>query len=244
MYKNNWEKFFDKEADFYLEEPFTKYTKEEIEFLLKELNLPVGSKILDVGCGVGRHSIELAKRGYKVVGIDISQRMIEKARKRAQEEGVEVVFIKVDATEYKCFEEFDAVICLCEGAFSLIGSNDDPLEHDLMILKNIYDSLKPGGKVVLTALSALSRIKNASNEMINKGIFDPDTMTFLEEIETPDGERISVIERVYAPTELHIMFRMIGFNIKAVWGGTAGRWRKRKVDLDDIETMVIAEKPF
>lgn len=243
MKKHEWEEFFDKEASHYLKESFTKHTKEEVEFLLNELQLPKGAKILDVGCGVGRHSIELAKRGYKVTGIDISQGMLEEARKRAQKESVEVEFIKADATKFKREEEFDAAICLCEGAFSLIGSSDDPIEHDLEILKNIYDSLKPGGKFILTALSALSRIKGASNEDITKGTFDPNTMMFFEEIEAPDGTKIPIRERVYVPTELYLMFKMVGFEVKAIWGGTAGRWGKRKVDFDDIEIMVIAEKP-
>lgn len=243
MGKHEWEEFFDREAAHYLEEPFTKYTKEEVEFLLSALLLPEGAKILDVGCGVGRHSIELAKRGYRVTGIDISEGMLNEARKRAKEEGVTVEFIKADATEFRREREFDAAICLCEGAFSLIGSSDDPVEHDLAILRNVYASLKPGGKFILTALSALSRIKGASNEDIARGAFDPDTMTFFEEIEPPDGTKVPIRERVYVPTELYLIFKMVGFDVKAIWGGTAGRWGKRKVDFNDIEIMVVGEKP-
>ncbi len=80
MKKHEWEEFFDREGDYYLQEPFTKHTKKEIDFLLEEFKLPKGAKILDMGCGVGRHSIELAKRGYRVTGIDISQKMLEKAK--------------------------------------------------------------------------------------------------------------------------------------------------------------------
>ncbi|NJE26050.1 class I SAM-dependent methyltransferase [Thermococcus sp. MV5] len=242
MKKHEWEEFFDREADYYLQEPFTKYTKKEIDFLLEEFKLPEGAKILDVGCGVGRHSIELAKRGYRVTGIDISQKMLEKAKEWAQKEGVEVELIKADATRFKRNEEFDAVICLCEGAFSLLGSSDDLIEHDLAILRNIYKSLKLGGKFILTALSALSRIKKATNEDITSGVFDPNTMTFFEELEAPDGTKIPIRERVYVPTELYLMFKMVGFEVKAIWGGTAGRWGERKVDMDDIEIMVVAEK--
>ncbi|WP_370520406.1 MULTISPECIES: class I SAM-dependent methyltransferase [unclassified Thermococcus] len=175
--------------------------------------------------------MELAKRGYKVTGIEISQGMLEEARKRAQKEGVEVEFIKVDATKFKREEEFDAAICLCEDAFSLIGSSDDPIEHNLAILKNIYESPKPGGKFILTVLSALSRVKGASNEDIVKGTFDPNAMTFFEEIEAPDGTKFPISERVYVQKGW--------FEVKAIWGGTAGRWGKGKVDFDDIEMMVI-----
>ncbi|ACS89254.1 MULTISPECIES: class I SAM-dependent methyltransferase [Thermococcus] len=243
MKKHEWEEFFDREADYYLQEAFTKHTKKEIDFLLEEFKLPEGAKILDVGCGVGRHSLELAKRGYRVTGVDISQKMLEKAEERAQKEGVEVEFIKADATKFARNEKFDAAVCLCEGAFSLLGSSDDPIEHDLAILRNVYKSLKPGGKFILTALSALSRVKKATNEDIAKGLFDPNTMTFYEELEAPDGTKVAIRERVYVPTELYLMFRMVGFEVKAIWGGTAGRWGKRKVDMDDIEIMVVAEKP-
>ncbi|RKX47725.1 MAG: class I SAM-dependent methyltransferase [Thermotogae bacterium] len=243
MKKHEWEEFFDREADYYLQEPFTKHTKKEIDFLLEEFKLPEGAKILDVGCGVGRHSIELAKRGYRVTSVDISRKMLEKAEERAQKESVEVEFIKADTTKFVRDEEFDAAICLCEGAFSLLGSSDDPIEHDLAILRNVYKSLKPGGKFILTALSALSRIKKATNEDIASGVFDPNTMTFFEELEAPDGTKVPIRERVYVPTELYLMFKMAGFEVKAIWGGTAGRWGKRKVDMDDIEIMVVAEKP-
>ncbi len=241
--KNVWEEFFDIEALHYLDEPFTKNTEEEVEFIMQEFGLPTGAKILDVGCGVGRHSIELARRGYKVTGVDISRGMLNEARKRAEKAGVKVEFIKADATKFKREEEFDGAICLCEGAFSLIGSGDDPIEHDLAILRNVYDSLKPGGKFLLTALSALGRVKGATNEDIEKGLFDPNVMTFFEEIGAPDGTKFPIRERVYVPTELYLMFKMVGFNVLGIWGGTAGRWGKRKVDFDDIEIMVLAEKP-
>ncbi|KUH34570.1 cyclopropane-fatty-acyl-phospholipid synthase [Thermococcus celericrescens] len=243
MKKHVWEEFFDVEAPHYLNEPFTKNTEEEIEFIVREFKLPEGARILDVGCGVGRHSIGLAKRGYRVTGIDISGGMLKEARKRAEKEGVNVEFIKADATEFKRSGEFDAAICLCEGAFSLLGLGDDPIEHDLAILRNVYESLKPGGKFLLTALIALRRVKNATDEDIEKGLFDPHTMTFFEEIEAPNGEKFPIRERVYVPTELYLMFKMVGFNVLGIWGGTAGRWGKRKVDFEDIELMVLAEKP-
>lgn len=67
--RNEWEIFFNGHAPKYMNEPFTKNTKEEIEFTLEELKLKPGSQILDVGCGTGRHSIEPVKKGFKVAHI-------------------------------------------------------------------------------------------------------------------------------------------------------------------------------
>ena len=79
--QNEWEFFFDHHAPHYLDNVFTKNTLEEAEFIIEELMLPAGSHILDIGCGTGRHCIELARRGYKMTGVDISSGMLNEARK-------------------------------------------------------------------------------------------------------------------------------------------------------------------
>ncbi|UCD09486.1 MAG: methyltransferase domain-containing protein, partial [Dehalococcoidales bacterium] len=68
---NSWKEYFDSHAPRYMQNPFTYSTLREIDFLVEELALPKGSRILDIGCGTGRHSIELAKRGYIMTGVDI-----------------------------------------------------------------------------------------------------------------------------------------------------------------------------
>lgn len=70
--KDTWERFFDAHAPIYAENAFTKNTVREVDFLLEELELSPGAAILDVGCGIGRHAVELAKRGYAVTGLDLS----------------------------------------------------------------------------------------------------------------------------------------------------------------------------
>jgi len=131
--RNEWEEFFDGHASAYMENPFTKNTLAEVDFLIEELKLPPGSRILDVGCGTGRHSVELARRGYLMTGVDISSGMLDEARKAAKEANVEVEWIHADATEFKSNNTFDAAICLCEGAFGLLGRDGDPFEHGLSI---------------------------------------------------------------------------------------------------------------
>lgn len=240
---SHWEVFFDAHAPKYNDEVFTKNTAAEIDFLIAELGLPPGSAILDVGCGTGRHSVGLAKRGYRMTGVDLSNGMLAQANKAADDAGVAVTLIHADATRMTFDDQFDAALCLCEGAFGLIGQEDDPLQHDLDILKHIHAALKPGSKLVLGALSGAEKIRRHTNEDVRAGRFDPFTLIewFTMEYDTSDGKKsIKVRERGYIASELILMLRLAGFDVLHVWGGTAGNWRHDLLDLDEMELMVIA----
>jgi cyclopropane fatty-acyl-phospholipid synthase-like methyltransferase len=245
MTRNEWEEFFDGHAPVYMDNSFTKNTVEEVEFVLEELRLPPGSRILDMGCGTGRHAVELARRGHQVTGVDISSGMLAEAGRAARETGVEVELIHADATRFASDELFDAAICLCEGAFSLLGSEDDPIEHDLAILHNIRAALKPGARFILTTANACRLIRQATQEDVENGRFDPLTMmeVFTVEWDTTQGKRsLLVRDRSYVPTELVLLFRQAGFEVEHIWGGTAGNWGWRKLNLDEMEIMVVARK--
>ena len=151
MKQNEWQSFFDVHAPNYMEEVFTRNTAEEVEFIIKELNLKPNGSILDVGCGTGRHSIELARKGFRVTGVDISSGMLAEAKKAAERAGVSAKWIRADAARFKSKTRFDAAICLYEGAFGLLSSADNPIEHDLAILRNINGELKTRGRMILTA---------------------------------------------------------------------------------------------
>jgi 2-polyprenyl-3-methyl-5-hydroxy-6-metoxy-1,4-benzoquinol methylase len=243
--KKQWEEFFDGHAPKYMENVFTKNTSAEVDFIIQELDLPKGSSILDVGCGTGRHSIELARRGYLLTGVDISSGMLAEAKKSANQASVAVEWIRADAARFRSEKQFDAALCLCEGAFGLLNSDDDPLEHELSILRNINQTLKPEAKVVFTVLNGLAFARKHSQEDVSTGKFDPITMTDTSpmELETPGGKReIAVKERGFVPTELVLMFHQTGFEVDNIFGGTAGNWGHRTVDLDEMEIMIIAHK--
>ena len=123
----------------YLRYSFTKGTEQEVAFLLDLLALPQGARILDVGCGPGRHAVELAKAGLDVVGVDVSRRFLEIAAERCREAGVKASFFEVDARQMPFDDEFDAVISLCQGGFGLMGGDDD------VVLRRIAEALKPRG---------------------------------------------------------------------------------------------------
>ncbi len=243
--KNNWEKFFDGHAPVYMDNPFTKNTVSETDFLLDELKLPPGSRILDMGCGTGRHAVELARRGYKVTGVDISSQMLAEGEKAAREAGVSIEWVHTDATRFTSGEQFDAALCLCEGAFCLLGMDDDPIEHDLNILHNIHAAIKPGARLIMTTLNGCALIRQYTNEDVENSLFDPLTLceTLPVECDTPEGKmEITVRERGYLPTELGMLFRLAEFEVEHIWGGTAGNWGRRQLDLDEIEIMVVARK--
>lgn len=247
MSTTNWQAFFDAHAPHYMKNGFTRNTISEVDFLLQELGLATGSSILDVGCGTGRHSIELAKRGFKMTGVDISQGMLAEAENAAAAAGVQVEWVHSDAVTYVPEKKFDAVVCLCEGAFGLVGRDEEPLEHDMGILRRVAAALKPQGRFILTTLNAYCRIRSLTQEDVDSGRFNPVTMVeqTVDEWELPEGKKqVEVKERRYFPFELQDMFAQAGLRVDHVWGGSLGKWELRQnIQLDAIEIMVTATLP-
>jgi cyclopropane fatty-acyl-phospholipid synthase-like methyltransferase len=225
---------------------FTKDTLGEVDFLIAELNLPPGSAILDMGCGTGRHSVELARRGYRMTGVDLSVGMLAQAQQAAQAAGVIVEWVQSDARAFASAPRFDAAICLCEGAFGLVGTGEDPEAHDPAILQRIYAALKPGAPFILTALNGLRAIRAVSQQDVESGKFDPLTLVeiYEMEIETTQGKRTMVVhEKKHLPQDLKRLCQQAGFQVLHLWGGTAGNWGRRPVELDEMEVMLLARKP-
>jgi 2-polyprenyl-3-methyl-5-hydroxy-6-metoxy-1,4-benzoquinol methylase len=243
--ENEWEQFFDGHSPIYMTNKWTNNTSKEVDFIIEELKLPNGSNILDIGCGTGRHAIELARRGYVVTGVDISRGMLAEAEKAASKVGVKVKFIQADATRFKTAKRFDGAICICEGAFGLLASSDHPLEHEAAILRSIHTALKRGARLVLTLLNGFKMIRECGEAEVDSGKFDPYMMVEVHAMEwdTPVGKRSALVrERGFLPTEIYLMFGQTGFHVEHIWGGTAGRWGKRRLEMDEIEMMVIARK--
>lgn len=140
---------------------------------------------------------------------------------------------------------FEAAICLCEGAFDLVGKDEEPIEHDMAILKRISAALMPKGRFLLTTLNAYSKIRNLTQDNVDSGRFDPVTMVeqYMDEWELPEGKKqVEVRERRYLPFELKQMLAESGLNVENIWGGTAGNWKRQNINLDEIEIMVVATK--
>lgn len=122
-------KLFENYANQYEREVFVKGTKGECDFLEKEFEFNKKLQILDIGCGTGRHSIEMSLRGYKMTGIDLSQNQLVKARENAKNSRVKLDFIQMDARNLKFKSEFDGAIMLCEGGFPLMETDEMNFER-------------------------------------------------------------------------------------------------------------------
>jgi ubiquinone/menaquinone biosynthesis C-methylase UbiE len=220
----------------YLDYGFTHGTIQEVDFLVDLLDLPKGARILDVGCGPGRHSLELARRGYRTLGVDISRAFFEIASRRASEEGIAAEFVVADARAMTFDQEFDAAICLCEGAFGLAGNEDGHRQ----VLAGIHRALQPNAPFVLTALNALAAARTAEEAEA----FDPYTCTTVlrEQAEGSAGEtrEVEYFTTAFTYRELSWLLTDAGFAVDAGYGCTAGQFARNPLGIDDIEIMMIA----
>jgi len=128
----------------YAEYTNPELTKAEIDFIVSKIE--PRSRVLDIGCGTGRHAIALAMQGFDVVGLDNTQAMLDELRKKLDREGVKVDLRYADILGSNAFDrEFDAAICFWN-SFDQIGSDT---EKGRLFFRNVCQSLKEGGKLIL-----------------------------------------------------------------------------------------------
>ncbi|MDQ3914490.1 MAG: class I SAM-dependent methyltransferase [Actinomycetota bacterium] len=221
----------------YLRYSFTKGTAQEVAFLLDLLDLPAGSRVLDVGCGPGRHAVALARAGLAVTGVDVSRRFLDIAAAAARDAGVAASFFHVDARQMPFGDEFDAVISICQGAFGLMAGDDST------VLRRMAEAARRGGRVVLTAFSALYEASHPRPE----ATFDADAGVVHEETTVKDesggDHRVDLWTSVYTARELRLMALGVGLVPEAVWAVEPGDFGRRPPDLDHPELMLMARKP-
>ena len=247
-----YEALFVNYGESYDKEPFTQGTAGEVDFVERELGADRSKQILDIGCGTGRHAVELATRGYSVTGFDLSEGQLRRARDKAAAAGVVVPFERRDATEPHFVEQFDAAIMFCEGAFCLMETD----EKNHAILRHAATALRPGGKLLLTALNALFPLFHSVKEFLDSGgsgaVTDEltfDWMTFRERAEltfTDDAGQshtVKTSERYYTPSEMQWLLKTAGFARADIFGGRLGQFsREHVLTPDDFEMLVVAEK--
>ena len=125
-------------------------TKAQVDFVIKELKLTGDEKILDLGCGFGRHSLALAQRGFNVTGVDITPAFISDAAENAAKLGLNANFICADIRELNFKNEFDVVLNMADGAIGYLENDDE----NLKIFDVIATALKVGGKSFIDICNA------------------------------------------------------------------------------------------
>ena len=252
--KQWYEELFENYGVKYDNESFTTGTIGECDFIEKEINFNKSTRILDIGCGTGRHSIELSKRGYTVTGIDLSESQLKQARFKASRQNLEIDFQNQDARSLNFLEEFDLVIMLCEGAFPLMETD----EMNFQILQNAANALKPIGKLIFTTLNGLFPLFHSVKEFLesetkegnatySKNSFD--LMTFrdhnITQVVDDSGNKkeLACNERYYVPSEITWLLKSLDFKTIDIFGAKLGSFsRTDKLTTEDFEMLVIAEK--
>lgn len=247
-----YETLFANFASKYDQECFTQGTVGEADFVEQELGGDRSKRILDVACGTGRHAIELARRGYRVTGFDLSEGQLRRAREKAAAADVTVQFEQRDATRQHFQDEFDAALMFCEGAFPLMETD----EKNYAILVHAAAALRPGGRLLLTTLNALFPLFHSVKDFLNAkesgtatGQLTFDLMTFREHStmtfadDSGREQTIHANERYYTPPEMRWLLLSAGFSKVEIFGCHIGQFsRQHPLTAEDFEMLVCAEK--
>lgn len=142
-----FEEFFNEDYLRTVPAPSRKQVERQVDFIEQSLGLERGASILDVGCGLGLQAVELARRGYQVVGLDLSLAMLSRAADEASDSGASVTFLHTDMRELSFEGAFDAVLCWG----TTFGYFDDDVNRG--VLTRLHRALKPMGLLVLDVVN-------------------------------------------------------------------------------------------
>jgi SAM-dependent methyltransferase len=217
----------------------------EVTNLISLLKISPGASVLDLCCGPGRHALELARRGFSVVGVDRTKIYLDKARKQAENEGLKVEFIQEDMRNFCKPDTFNAVINL----FTSFGFFEDQKEDEL-VLKNVYRSLKVGGVFVIDIIGkeVIARIFRERDWEEHDGVIMLEERKVVKDwswmenrwIRFKDGksEEFRFSLRPYSAVEISALLSDCGFKTIKVYGDLEGSPYDHKAK----RLVVVAQK--
>lgn len=219
----------------------------EVDSVVSILGIETGAAVLDLPCGVGRHSLELARRGYRVTGVDRTAAYLCEAGEKAAAEGLELELVQADMREFVRPGAFDAALNL----YTSFGYFEDPAE-DRRVAENFYRSLKPGGALIMEMMGkeVLARIflPRDWQELPDGSLFlqerkVTDDWSWMENrwILVKDGQRkeFAVGHRIYDGAGLKALLLDVGFESVTLYGG---RIEQSPYDNAAQRLMAVARK--
>ena len=217
---------------------FTRGTAHEVAVLVELLQLAAGALVLDVGCGTGRHLRQLARRGVRGVGIDVSGGLLAAGAVAARTEGSDdrVAFVRADARRLPLADAaVDAAISVCQGGLGTGRASDAAM------LAELARVVRPGGRVALTLYHAVF----AARHLVPGDAYDPAHGLLHHRAEVVAGGRTHTFDlwtSAYTVGEARLLLDAVGFEVEHVAGCEPGRFDATTVALDDPELLVVARR--
>jgi SAM-dependent methyltransferase len=216
---------------------FTRGTEQELDFLTDAMGLTPGQEVLDVGCGPGRHALGLAARGFAVTGVDGSPDFVALARAAAAERGLSARFVVGDVRDLAYEAAFDAVLCLCQGGFGLLGGRDEPA-----VFARLARALRPGATLAVSAFSVLFAARGLEGEEhldAATGVLHEHTvLRNAEGVERP----ADLWTTCFTARELALLATLADLEVLAIHGVTPGGYRAAPPDLHQPELLLLARR--
>jgi len=201
----------------------------EVDKIIALLCLQPWMAVLDLCCGVGRHALEFARRGYQVIGVDRTQAYLDRARRQAGTEGLEIDFVQEDMRSFCEPEAFDVIINL----FTSFGYFEDPAQ-DRQVVMNIHRSLKTNGVLLMDLMGkeVLARIFQERSWHEQEGVLILEerrvsqAWSWIENrwIIIKNGNRTDFVvsNRLYSAAEITLLLVECGFTSIEVYGDYTG----------------------